>query len=724
MRVALITTVLACIALSATAELSNLWTGNTDANNDGDWSDDSNWEFMAPQEGDIAVLPAVTGNGSSGNSTRTITVNSEQTVGEVQVPGSSGSFTNLIKVAADLTVGKITGGWLDTEVAPAATLTLGNDLNSMVPLLTGSGQFVKVGTGTATQGWWTQFGAAWTGTIDVQEGMLSVAEGGWTHTSMLTVHDGAMFDQLTVKARMGQAITLHGEGIDGQGALRFSGGGSGGGTFTDASLTIASDSTINISNAAGILTFTAPVSGSGILTKIGDGKLVLGTGWLGGVEIAEGTLQIGGKLTSDIHIAAGATLIAGEGQIIGTVTGDGTWDKTVAASWIGPAGNPNDDGVWHVPSHWSAGVLPSVATLPDASGRTITIAEGNPITIDQLIVPGAGGVLQVLSEFTVGRCSGKNFTVNIAEDALFTLGSDQASDLPRLTGSGQFVKVGTGTATQGWWTQFGAAWTGTIDVQEGMLSVAEGGWTHTSMLTVHDGAMFDQLTVKARMGQAITLHGEGIDGQGALRFSGGGSGGGTFTDASLTIASDSTINISNAAGVLTFTGDISGPGLLTKTGPGTLALAGTCATDVAVARGTLVIEDDLIDDDKVLRVSLGAKLDIADFADEHVAQLFFGREPQEKGSWGKTDSGADHINDVYFAGRTGIVTVDTSLTLDGDVNGDCVVNILDLIGIRNHLNQDPNSPLENQAYNVNGDDAINILDMIYVRNRLNTKCEE
>ena len=62
--------------------------------------------------------------------------------------------------------------------------------------------------------------------------------------------------------------------------------------------------------------------------------------------------------------------------------------------------------------------------------------------------------------------------------------------------------------------------------------------------------------------------------------------------------------------------------------------------------------------------------------------------------------------------------------IPGDVNFDCVVNILDLIGVRNHLNQDPDSPLENQAYNVNGDDAINILDMIFVRNRLNTSCPE
>ena len=60
--------------------------------------------------------------------------------------------------------------------------------------------------------------------------------------------------------------------------------------------------------------------------------------------------------------------------------------------------------------------------------------------------------------------------------------------------------------------------------------------------------------------------------------------------------------------------------------------------------------------------------------------------------------------------------------LDGDVNGDCVVNILDLIGVRNHLNQDPDSPPENAAYDVNTDGSINILDMIYVRNRLNTTC--
>ena len=75
--------------------------------------------------------------------------------------------------------------------------------------------------------------------------------------------------------------------------------------------------------------------------------------------------------------------------------------------------------------------------------------------------------------------------------------------------------------------------------------------------------------------------------------------------------------------------------------------------------------------------------------------------------------------EVYIWGDAGL-----GPQLEGDVNGDCVVNILDLIGVRNHLNQDPTSPPENQVYNVNGDDAINILDMIFVRNRLNTSCPE
>ena len=59
--------------------------------------------------------------------------------------------------------------------------------------------------------------------------------------------------------------------------------------------------------------------------------------------------------------------------------------------------------------------------------------------------------------------------------------------------------------------------------------------------------------------------------------------------------------------------------------------------------------------------------------------------------------------------------------IDGDANGDCRVNILDLIFIRNKLNQ-PVGTGDNWKANVNQDANINILDLIFVRNKLNTSC--
>ena len=59
--------------------------------------------------------------------------------------------------------------------------------------------------------------------------------------------------------------------------------------------------------------------------------------------------------------------------------------------------------------------------------------------------------------------------------------------------------------------------------------------------------------------------------------------------------------------------------------------------------------------------------------------------------------------------------------IDGDANQDCRVNILDLIFIRNKLNQAVGTG-DNWKADVNEDTRINILDLIYVRNKLNTSC--
>ena len=66
-------------------------------------------------------------------------------------------------------------------------------------------------------------------------------------------------------------------------------------------------------------------------------------------------------------------------------------------------------------------------------------------------------------------------------------------------------------------------------------------------------------------------------------------------------------------------------------------------------------------------------------------------------------------------------TVLSKWNLVGDANMDCRVNVLDLILVRNRLNQ-PVAVGDNWKADVNGDGKINVLDLIQARNRLNSKC--
>jgi len=62
--------------------------------------------------------------------------------------------------------------------------------------------------------------------------------------------------------------------------------------------------------------------------------------------------------------------------------------------------------------------------------------------------------------------------------------------------------------------------------------------------------------------------------------------------------------------------------------------------------------------------------------------------------------------------------------LFADANGDCAVNVLDLIFVRNRLGANPNTGDNWRADIVTGDGAINVLDLIAVRNYLGSKCGE
>ncbi|HUU97623.1 MAG TPA: dockerin type I domain-containing protein, partial [Phycisphaerae bacterium] len=56
----------------------------------------------------------------------------------------------------------------------------------------------------------------------------------------------------------------------------------------------------------------------------------------------------------------------------------------------------------------------------------------------------------------------------------------------------------------------------------------------------------------------------------------------------------------------------------------------------------------------------------------------------------------------------------------GDANGDCVVNVLDLIAIRNRLGS---SSADSWRGDVNLDGSVDVLDLISTRNKLGTRCQ-
>ena len=60
-------------------------------------------------------------------------------------------------------------------------------------------------------------------------------------------------------------------------------------------------------------------------------------------------------------------------------------------------------------------------------------------------------------------------------------------------------------------------------------------------------------------------------------------------------------------------------------------------------------------------------------------------------------------------------------TIPGDINGDCSVNVLDMLFVRNSLQKDVYSSDYWKA-DINRDRQVNVLDMILVRNELKSTC--
>jgi hypothetical protein len=71
-----------------------------------------------------------------------------------------------------------------------------------------------------------------------------------------------------------------------------------------------------------------------------------------------------------------------------------------------------------------------------------------------------------------------------------------------------------------------------------------------------------------------------------------------------------------------------------------------------------------------------------------------------------------------------VIYLDRQCFLPADATGNGVVNILDLIFVRNQLGNDPLSGGDAMRAEVNLDGKINILDLVFVRNSLGQSCDQ
>jgi autotransporter-associated beta strand protein len=269
----------------------------------GNWFDAGNWAGGIPNGATAqAILPAPTGQA------RTVTVDSAVTVQSIQM--GYGSQQNILSLNADLDVGQFTyspaGNYMNYRVnMNGRTLTLGtgNLTSVQVPNLSGTGTFVKTGTGNATLIYdsWSTF----TGTYRVDNGILYGTFGRISPSSTVQVNSGGTYYINTSGGELPN-ITLNGAGYSGQGALRT-------GNFTyNKALTLASDASVSV-DAGNTLSLTGWLSGTGNLTKLGSGRLLIAgdsSGYTANTTITSGTLEVSGVFqNSVITVNGGGVLV-------------------------------------------------------------------------------------------------------------------------------------------------------------------------------------------------------------------------------------------------------------------------------------------------------------------------------------------------------------------------------------------------------------------------------
>ncbi|SUC82770.1 Extracellular serine protease precursor [Pannonibacter phragmitetus] len=390
----------------------------------------------------------------------------------------------------------------------------------------------------------------------------------------------------------------------------------------------------------GTLTFSGENFYTGT-TTVSAGTLVISGGvalWDNGQVIIDGgaTFQVnsaervGALSGSGSVVLNGASLAIGHGggssSFSGTLSGSGTLVKFESGTFTFSGTGTNSGGIAVEAGHV---ILSGGNTVADTAGLTLN-----------------GGTVELQSSETVGSLSGSS-NLSLNANTLTVAGADTTSYSGVISGSGALVKSGTGTLT----LSGSNAYTGTTTISGGTLSIASDSNLGGGALTLNGGTLavtgtttIDNAvtlgassgTINIATGNAVTLSGV-ISGSGNLTKTGAGtlvlSGTNTHTGqayvaaGTLSISSNSNLGISTlrfsggtlavtadaaiarsaifqagssstidtGTNAVTWNGDFSGSGNLTKTGLGTLTLSGmniTYAGTITISAGTLSASSD------------------------------------------------------------------------------------------------------------------------------------
>jgi fibronectin-binding autotransporter adhesin len=208
------------------------------------------------------------------------------------------------------------------------------------------------------------------------------------------VSSGAAFEIAGVSLQLNNGnVTLNGTGISSGGALRsISGNSILQGNNTIGTIVLASNSSIGV-DADSTLTIKKVISGSGDLTKVGAGTLVLdgtlqGTGgafdntYTGATTVTAGTLEVRGSIASSSAITNDAALVfnSAAAQAYGNAIGGGGTFAKQGAGTLTLTGNNTYTGATTI----SSGILQI-----GAGGTTGTLGGGTNTSSDAFIADGA-----------------------------------------------------------------------------------------------------------------------------------------------------------------------------------------------------------------------------------------------------------------------------------------------------------------------------------------------